>query len=462
MSVQSPILFLLLLLTALICSAAGCIQTPAVGDPAASAFYIPEKTELINPADLRNEDAIERYGAPLLLPDTGDYTIQTFGDLFTERPEIYPLSFTVYGDAYSVRLIRANWDMVDDGIDSYTASLDESDYQSHISITITQNNEILASFPYKNHQIYVEPLYLSTANGLPLHIVYQDTYPELPPIPAINSSDAIFTVVGHTTLVSPETLNSSAFLNQYGPVHISPSIPKFDVVFFHDPIPPLGASFLEIPVTIHGNSYTVTMQRVESEDSGEFTPLHEYIGKLSSADSKIFLTQYPGGNLDINGRLNSDSTTFFGVHFQNGTLLHGSIAVPGERIAILPLQTGEYFTNTTNPPYLVYSTLDLLPPEFPDSIQLPAGELRLIRVYPIDFVGEHPITLTDEILTNHPALRQMIWGIHPPLKAGVTGIANPQNYTVMVSSEEADRLISEFGSDQYLLWNTGTYFLRQG
>lgn len=462
MPVPTRGLFLLLLAAVLFCSAAGCIQTPATADAAASAFYVPDKTEQINPADLRSDAAIERYGAPILLPDTDDYTIQTFGDLFSDRPQIYPLVFTVYGERYCVNLSRANWDMVDDGIDSYTASLDASDYQSHIIITVTQNNEILASFPYKNHRIYVEPLYLPAENGLPLHIVYQDTYPELPKLPVLNSSDAIFTVTGHTTVVPRETLNTSAFLEKYGPIHISPSIAKFDVVFFRDPIPPLGDPVLEIPVTIRGNPYTVTMQRVESADNGASTPLHEYVGRLTGADSKIFLTQYPSGIMYIGGRLNSDSATTFGVNFQNGTLLHGSVAVPGERIVITPLQTGANFANTTNPPYLVYSRLDVLPAEFVDEVQVPAGELRLIQVYPIDFVGESPIRLTEERLAAYPALRSMIWGIHPPMKAGVTGVADPQNYTVMVTPEEADLLLAEFGSDQYLIWDTGTYFLRRG
>ena len=462
MAVSNHGLFLLFLLAALICSTTGCLQTPAADDPSASAFYIPGKTVLLNPADLRSNESIALYGAPILLPDTGDYTIQTFGDLFRERPQTYPLSFTVYGEPYSVNLTRANWDMVDDGIDSYTASLDESDYQSHISITITRNNEILASIPYKNHQIYVEPLYLPAENGLPLHIIYQDTYPELPALPVLNSSDAIFTVVGHTTLVSPETLNSSAFLRKYGPVHISSSIPIYNVVFFHDPIPALGDAVLEIPVTIHGNPYTVHMERIQPEDAGKFTPIYTYRGKLTTADSKIFLTLYPGGNMDIIGRLNSDSATMFGLYFTNGTLSHGSIAAPGEKIGIIPLQTGEYLVNTTNPPYLIYSVHDLLPPVIPELLELPAGELRLIPVYPTDFVGEHPIALTSEVLENHPVLRQMIWGIHPPLKAGIAGIADPENYTILISPEEADILLETFGSDQFLTWHTGTYILRRG
>ena len=89
-----------------------------------------------------------------------------------------------------------------DGIDSYTTLLDALDYnQSNIIITVTQNKEILASFLYKNHQIYVEPLYIPAKNSLPLHIVYQDTFPELPKLPILNGSDAIFTVTGHNTFV---------------------------------------------------------------------------------------------------------------------------------------------------------------------------------------------------------------------------------------------------------------------
>ncbi|MDV0442342.1 hypothetical protein [Methanorbis furvi] len=454
-------LLLVLTLLTLFAAISGCILTPSSDDQSRSAFYIAEKTKLIDPADLQSEEAISTYGAPILLPDTGGYTIQTFGDLFTERPQTYPISFTVYGDPYTVILTRANWDMIDDGIDSYSGQLDPSDYQTGIVLTIAQNNEIRGSFAYKNHRIHIEPLHLSANGGLPLHIIYQDTYPKLPPIPATNNSAAIFTVVGHTTLIAPEIVNSTAFSDTYGPVHIPSPITKYDIVFFHDPIPPLGSETLEIPITIHGNPYTITMQRTEPEDAGASTPIHSYLGQLSGAGSKIYLTEYPGGNMDIGGRLNTDSTTAFGLSFRNGTLISGSVAAPGETIVITPLQTSEYLSTTTNPPYLVYSSLDILPAEPYYLTKIPSGELRLVQVFPIDFVGEHPIPLTDEIFSEHPALRSMIWGIHPPMKAGIEGISSG-DYTVMVTQDEADTLIAKFGSEQFLTWNRGTYYLMNG
>ncbi|MDE2444129.1 MAG: hypothetical protein O0X49_07100, partial [Methanocorpusculum sp.] len=164
-------------------------------------FSIPGKTTVVFPNDGISTMSTTDYG-PLNIPqgllassssdkmvslsdDASEprYALVTFNDPIPIRSNVVTLPIILYETAYNVTLEKMNFDVVDDGIDSYRGTISGLD-DSTVIVTVGDGNSLHVSIKLPDESISVYPIqnrqYASQTSN-PLHIVYSSNnliYPD--------------------------------------------------------------------------------------------------------------------------------------------------------------------------------------------------------------------------------------------------------------------------------------------
>ncbi|GAB7015999.1 hypothetical protein [Methanogenium cariaci] len=119
------------------------------------------------------ESLADEYG-PLTIPSTVNrYDIVQFSQTHLNPDQNNSLKVTVHGQAYDMHLERMNFEDIDDGIDSYSGSIDGLD--DSVAIFTFDRNLVLGSVQLRDEFLFVSPVQnreYSLNTTMPLHIVY--------------------------------------------------------------------------------------------------------------------------------------------------------------------------------------------------------------------------------------------------------------------------------------------------
>ena len=137
-----------------------------------SGFTHALKSDVLS-SDSTLESLSDEYG-PLNIPSTVErYDIVQFSQTNLNPIKTNLLKVTIYGQEYDMHLERMNFEAIDDGIDSYSGSIDGLD--DSVALLTFDRNLVQGSIQLRDEFIFITPVQnrensLNTA--MPLHIVY--------------------------------------------------------------------------------------------------------------------------------------------------------------------------------------------------------------------------------------------------------------------------------------------------
>ena len=119
------------------------------------------------------ESLSDEYG-PLTIPSTVErYDIVQFSEIPLNPMKTNSLKVTLYDQEYDLHLERMNFEAIDDGIDSYSGSIDGID--DSVAILTFDRNLVQGSIQLQGEFIFITPVQnreYSQKTAMPLHIVY--------------------------------------------------------------------------------------------------------------------------------------------------------------------------------------------------------------------------------------------------------------------------------------------------
>ena len=137
-----------------------------------SGFTHVLKTD-VSSSDSTLESLSVEYG-PLNIPSTVvRYDIVQFSEIQLNPEQANSLNISIYGQEYGMHLERMNFEAIDDGIDSYSGSIDGID--NSIAIFTFDRNLVQGSVQLRDEILFITPVQNrehSQKTPMPLHIVY--------------------------------------------------------------------------------------------------------------------------------------------------------------------------------------------------------------------------------------------------------------------------------------------------
>ena len=137
-----------------------------------SGFTHALKTD-VSSSDSTLESFSDEYG-PLTIPSTVErYDIVQFSEIHLNPDQINSVKVSIYGQDYDMHLERMNFEAIDDGIDSYSGSIDGLD--DSVALFTFDRNLVQGSVQLWNEMIFITPVQNrenSLKTPMPLHIVY--------------------------------------------------------------------------------------------------------------------------------------------------------------------------------------------------------------------------------------------------------------------------------------------------
>ena len=119
------------------------------------------------------ESLSDEYG-PLNIPSTVErYDIVQFSEIDLNPDQNNLLKVTLYGEVYDMHLERMNFEAIDDGIDSYSGSIDGFD--DSVALFTFDRNLVQGSVQLWDEFLFITPVQNrenSQKTPMPLHIVY--------------------------------------------------------------------------------------------------------------------------------------------------------------------------------------------------------------------------------------------------------------------------------------------------
>lgn len=128
--------------------------------------------------DVTSSDSIleslsDEYG-PLNIPSTVErYDIVQFSEIHLNPDQINSLKVSLYDQEYDMHLERMNFEAIDDGIDSYSGSIEGID--DSIALFTFDRNLVQGSVQLRDEMIFMTPVQNrehAMKTPMPLHIVY--------------------------------------------------------------------------------------------------------------------------------------------------------------------------------------------------------------------------------------------------------------------------------------------------
>lgn len=127
----------------------------------------------VSSSDSTVESLSDEYG-PLNIPSTVvRYDIVQFSEIHLNPIKTNSLKVSLYDQEYNMHLERMNFEAIDDGIDSYSGSIDGLD--DSIAIFTFDRNLVQGSVQLRDEMIFITPVQNrehSLKTPMPLHIVY--------------------------------------------------------------------------------------------------------------------------------------------------------------------------------------------------------------------------------------------------------------------------------------------------
>ena len=127
----------------------------------------------VSSSDSTLESLSDEYG-PLNIPSTVErYDMVQFSEIDLDPGQAHSLKVTIYGQEYDMHLERMNFEAIDDGIDSYSGSIDGID--NSIAIFTFDRNCVQGSVQLCDEMIFIAPVQNrehALKTPMPLHIVY--------------------------------------------------------------------------------------------------------------------------------------------------------------------------------------------------------------------------------------------------------------------------------------------------
>ncbi|MDE4907118.1 hypothetical protein L0665_00555 [Methanogenium marinum] len=137
-----------------------------------SGFTHALKTD-VSSSDSTEESLSDEYGE-LNIPLTVErYDIVQFSEIHLNTIKNNSLKVTIYGEVYDMHLERMNFEAIDDGIDSYSGSIDGLD--DSVAIFTFDRNLVQGSVQLRDEMVFITPVQNrenSLKTTMPLHIVY--------------------------------------------------------------------------------------------------------------------------------------------------------------------------------------------------------------------------------------------------------------------------------------------------
>lgn len=137
-----------------------------------SGFTHALKTD-VSSSDNTLESLSDEYGS-LNIPSTVErYDIVQFSEIHLNPDQNNLLKVTLYGEVYDMHLNRMNFEAIDDGIDSYSGSIDGLD--DSVALFTFDRNLVQGSIQLRDEMLFITPVQNrenSLKTAMPLHIVY--------------------------------------------------------------------------------------------------------------------------------------------------------------------------------------------------------------------------------------------------------------------------------------------------
>ncbi|WP_048146038.1 hypothetical protein [Methanoplanus limicola] len=130
------------------------------------------KTQVL--AESKTADALAVEYGKLNIPSTiKKYDIVQFSEVSINQNQKNSLKVKIYDKEYTMNLERMNFENIDDGIDSYSGSIDGLD--NSVTIFTFGKNLVHGTIQFQDEIIFIEPVQnreYATKTAMPLHIIY--------------------------------------------------------------------------------------------------------------------------------------------------------------------------------------------------------------------------------------------------------------------------------------------------
>lgn len=137
-----------------------------------SGFTHAMKTN-VSASDITKESLSNEYG-PLNIPPTIErYDIVQFSEIHLNQDQINSLKVSLYGQEYDMHLGRMNFEAIDDGIDSYSGSIDG--LCDSVALFTFDRNLVQGSVQLRDEFLFISPVQNrenARTTAMPLHIIY--------------------------------------------------------------------------------------------------------------------------------------------------------------------------------------------------------------------------------------------------------------------------------------------------
>lgn len=132
-------------------------------------------------SDSTVESLSDEYG-PLNIPSTVErYDIVQFSEIHLNPDQTNSLKVSLYDQEYDMHLERMNFEAIDDGIDSYSGSINGLD--DSVAIFTFDRNLVQGSVQLRDEILFITPVQNrenSQETQMPLHIIYSSKDMEQP------------------------------------------------------------------------------------------------------------------------------------------------------------------------------------------------------------------------------------------------------------------------------------------
>ena len=137
-----------------------------------SGFTHALKTD-VSSSNITLESLSDEYG-PLNIPSMVErYDIMQFSEIDLNPDQINSVKVSIHGQEYDMHLERMNFEAIDDGIDSYSGSIDGLD--DSVALFTFDRNLVQGSIQLRDEFIFISTVQNrenSQKTAMPLHIVY--------------------------------------------------------------------------------------------------------------------------------------------------------------------------------------------------------------------------------------------------------------------------------------------------
>ncbi|WAI01005.1 hypothetical protein [Methanogenium organophilum] len=127
----------------------------------------------VSPSDSTLESLSDEYGELNIPSSVERYDIVQFSEIDLNPDQINSLKVLLYGQEYDMHLERMNFEAIDDGIDSYSGSIDGLD--DSVALFTFDKNLVQGSVQLRDEFLFISPIQNrenSLKTPMPLHIVY--------------------------------------------------------------------------------------------------------------------------------------------------------------------------------------------------------------------------------------------------------------------------------------------------